>query len=94
MLLLNLRPNLLFYLSFNWIIDVVPYQIEWDNIIVANLRTVMMGVGHLVELSGRGESASGVEGLVVVGHTHQSQRLVLQQLVFQQLVLQQLVFNS
>ena len=39
-----------------------------------------------VELSGRGESASGVEGLVVVGHTHQSQRLVLQQLVFQQLV--------
>jgi len=35
-----------------------------------------------VELSGRGESASGVEGLVVVGHTHQSQRLVLQQLVF------------
>ena len=45
-----------------------------------------------VELSGRGESASGVEGLVVVGHTHQSQRLVLQQLVFQQLVLQQLVY--
>ena len=35
-----------------------------------------------VELSGRGESAGGVEGLVVVGHTHQSQRLVLQQLVF------------
>ena len=31
-----------------------------------------------VELSGRGESAGGVEGLVVVGHTHQSQRLVLQ----------------
>ena len=46
----------------------------------------------MVELSGRGESAGGVEGLVVVGHTHQSQRLVLQQLVFQQLVLQQLVY--
>ena len=64
----------------------------------------MMGVGHLVELSGRGVSAGGVEfsgrgesaarvewegkELIFVGHTHKSQRLVLQQLVFQQLVFQ------